>query len=288
MATSKVSITEGTGKNAATYSFSEDAATKEVQRVSLNESDGTDTGVSAKLGTLTETAPASDTASSGINGRLQRIAQRLTSLIALLPTALGANGGLKVEGVASGTAVPVSIADNTHVTFGAKADAKSTATDTTAVSAMSVWKQISASVQSLVTGTVLAAGSALIGRVAADATSATGGIPSTARLLSAAGTSGDATNVKNSAGRLYAIQGANVASAARYLKLYDSASAPTAGLGTPVKTIYLPANTAFAFDWPLGLTFSSGIGYTLVTGSADNSSSSVTAGDILALNLDYA
>ena len=41
------------------------------------------------LGAVNETAPASDTASSGLNGRLQRIAQRLTSLIALLPTSLG-------------------------------------------------------------------------------------------------------------------------------------------------------------------------------------------------------
>lgn len=40
-------------------------------------------------GAVTETAPASDTASSGLNGRLQRIAQRLSSLIALLPTSLG-------------------------------------------------------------------------------------------------------------------------------------------------------------------------------------------------------
>jgi hypothetical protein len=60
----------------------------------------------APIGSVTETAPASDTASSGLNGRLQRIAQRLTSLIALLPTALGAGGGLKVDG--SGTALPVS------------------------------------------------------------------------------------------------------------------------------------------------------------------------------------
>lgn len=44
---------------------------------------------SSGIGSLTETAPASDTASSGLNGRLQRIAQRLTSLIGLLPTALG-------------------------------------------------------------------------------------------------------------------------------------------------------------------------------------------------------
>jgi hypothetical protein len=43
----------------------------------------------------------------------------------------------------------VTLADNAHVTFGAQADAKSTATDTTAISAMSVWKQISASVQAV-------------------------------------------------------------------------------------------------------------------------------------------
>lgn len=43
----------------------------------------------ALIGALTETAPATDTASSGLNGRLQRIAQRLTSLIALVPASLG-------------------------------------------------------------------------------------------------------------------------------------------------------------------------------------------------------
>src|SRR4051812_7181237 len=41
------------------------------------------------IGSKTETAPASDTGSSGLNGRLQRVAQRLTSLIALLPTSIG-------------------------------------------------------------------------------------------------------------------------------------------------------------------------------------------------------
>ncbi len=44
---------------------------------------------SVLLGAVTETAPASDTASSGLNGRLQRVAQRITSLIALLPASLG-------------------------------------------------------------------------------------------------------------------------------------------------------------------------------------------------------
>lgn len=36
------------------------------------------------LGALDETAPATDTASSGANGRLQRIAQRLTSILSVL------------------------------------------------------------------------------------------------------------------------------------------------------------------------------------------------------------
>lgn len=44
----------------------------------------------ALVGPLTETAPVSDTASSGLNGRLQRIAQRLTSLIAVFSS--DANG----------------------------------------------------------------------------------------------------------------------------------------------------------------------------------------------------
>lgn len=46
-------------------------------------------GGGAGIGAVNETAPASDTASSGLNGRLQRIAQRITSLIALIPASLG-------------------------------------------------------------------------------------------------------------------------------------------------------------------------------------------------------
>lgn len=38
-------------------------------------------GLLASLGALTEAAPSTDTASAGLNGRLQRIAQRLTSLL---------------------------------------------------------------------------------------------------------------------------------------------------------------------------------------------------------------
>lgn len=65
-------------------------ATQPVSNVSLPLPAGaaTETTLDVRSGSLTEVAPATDTASSGLNGRLQRIAQRLTSLIALLPAAL--------------------------------------------------------------------------------------------------------------------------------------------------------------------------------------------------------
>lgn len=47
MATSKIAVTEGSGKNVATNSFSEDAVTKEVGRQVLNNSSGTEVGTSA-------------------------------------------------------------------------------------------------------------------------------------------------------------------------------------------------------------------------------------------------
>lgn len=70
-----------------------------------------------RVGALTETAPASDTASSGLNGRLQRIAQRLTSLIALLPASLGAKTSANSLAVALATDTfppPVIAASTNH------------------------------------------------------------------------------------------------------------------------------------------------------------------------------
>ena len=42
------------------------------------------TAAATLTGAVAETAPVTDTASSGLNGRLQRIAQRLTSLIGII------------------------------------------------------------------------------------------------------------------------------------------------------------------------------------------------------------
>lgn len=76
------------------------------------------TADSAAIGSVTETAPATDTASSGLNGRLQRIAQRLTSLIALLPASLGA----KVAAASLSVVQPSDVSYGAAVTLTRTAD----------------------------------------------------------------------------------------------------------------------------------------------------------------------
>jgi hypothetical protein len=179
-------------------------------QVIATEIDGSDTGIAAKLGPVTETAPTTDTASSGLNGRLQRIAQRLTTLIgstiavsgtfwqavqpvsgtfwqavqpvsgtfwqttqpvsaASLPLPTGAaleTGGnlATIAGAVTSSkmatkAASGDFADGAITTIGAKTDAANTATDTTSVSGISIWKQISKSVQAIATsiaGTITA------------------------------------------------------------------------------------------------------------------------------------
>lgn len=71
----------------------QDTANTSLSTIATNTGNGAtsanQTTELTRIGDVTETAPASDTGSSGLNGRLQRIAQRLTSLIALLPGSLG-------------------------------------------------------------------------------------------------------------------------------------------------------------------------------------------------------
>lgn len=110
----------------------------------------------------------------------------------------------------------------------------------------------------------------------------------TRRLSPPAGNS--ATLVKASPGWVFHINGYNIAAALRYLKLYNKDSLPTVGTDTPFLTLALAPSSAFKFDFPStnGLYFSTGIGYGMVTGVLDGDNTSITAGDILALNIVYA
>lgn len=112
---------------------------------------------------------------------------------------------------------------------------------------------------------------------------ATGGL-SLHRKLAAAST--NSTSVKGSAGQIYNIVVSNMTAAAKFLKLYDKATAPTVGTDTPVVTIPLQANSTSSIEWVNGMPFSVGIGYGLTGALADADTTALAANDVV-LNLGY-
>jgi hypothetical protein len=107
---------------------------------------------------------------------------------------------------------------------------------------------------------------------------------SVSRLLAANTT--NATSVKRAAGQVGGWYVFNAATSTRYLKLYDTASTPTAGSGTPLLTIPIPAGSAANVKFTQGLAFASGIGFTLTTGVADADTGVLSTNDVV-LNLLY-
>jgi hypothetical protein len=113
----------------------------------------------------------------------------------------------------------------------------------------------------------------------------------THRLLSAAAST-NATSVKVSAGNVHKVYGVSGNAAARYLKFYNKATAPTVGTDTPIFTFYIPPNTVnggqFSFDFGAQPHyFSTGIAYAMTTAAADADTGALTAGDVIAFNISY-
>lgn len=97
----------------------------------------------------------------------------------------------------------------------------------------------------------------------------------------------DATNIKASAGQLGWLVVTNLNASPAYIKFYNSASAPTNGSGTPVLRFMIPGDSnGFTVNLGAGAYFDTGIGFTLVTGIADNSSTNVASAEVL-VNLGY-
>lgn len=98
------------------------------------------------------------------------------------------------------------------------------------------------------------------------------------RVASAATT--NATSVKATPGRVYGIALANTSAAAKFVKLYNKASAPTVGTDTPVHTIALAAGQRVDLSWPVGMPFSTGIAYAITGAVADSDTTAVAANDV--------
>jgi hypothetical protein len=108
--------------------------------------------------------------------------------------------------------------------------------------------------------------------------------------LIAAGTT-NATLVSTRPGSVNGGCVSNVAAYAVFLKLYDSATIPTAGAGTPKMTIGIPAGFCgdlgnFGAGPVSGVPFAAGIGFTITKLSADNDTTVLVAGDAI-VNLFY-
>jgi hypothetical protein len=92
--------------------------------------------------------------------------------------------------------------------------------------------------------------------------------------------------VKATTGRIYGWHIINAAASARYVKIYDKATAPTQA-DTPVMTIEIAASGVDSGSSPVGIAFTNGIAARATTGLADNDTGAPTANDVL-VNVFYA
>jgi hypothetical protein len=100
----------------------------------------------------------------------------------------------------------------------------------------------------------------------------------------------NATVIRNVQAKLYVVSAIGLTSTVRYLKFYDSGVAPTVGTDVPVLTIPVPANTQGAgivIPFNIPIDFGNGLSFAITSGSADNDTGAVGAGDVI-VNLTYA
>lgn len=90
----------------------------------------------------------------------------------------------------------------------------------------------------------------------------------------------NAANLKGSAGQVFSVTANNTTAAAKFLRLYNKATAPTTGTDTPVVVLTVPANSSKEFAWPNGLQFGTGIGVACTGGGAVLDNTNTAAGDV--------
>lgn len=191
-------------------------------------------------------------------------------------------------------AISVGIGDGWLVTLGAKADAKSTATDTTAISLMQVLKEMSFMLQnpaalpanqSVNVNQIAGTGPLTAGLVDATpaASSASGDAASSCNILSGAST--NATNCKNAAGNFYGYEVYNTTTTIYYLRLYNTSSSPTCSSATGfIRSIPLiPAAAAGGSGGQISnqvvpVNYSTGVSYCITGGSSSTDNTNAATG----------
>ena len=119
----------------------------------------------------------------------------------------------------------------------------------------------------------LAAGTNAIGDVGVQYRANATGAANRYHFVAAATT--NAVNVKNAAGRLLGATFLNTTAAPIYVKLTNTAAAPTPGVTAIHMVIGIPANSSVSFTYEGGISFATGISFYTVTGAADANSTAV-------------
>ena len=190
--------------------------------------------------------------------------------------------------------VAITIAASTNRLFSVLADARyirvristafvggtvqAVATFSQRTTAFSVTNVQQATAASLNATAILAAGTAAVGDVGLQYRATAAGAASIRHFVSAAST--NATSVKATAGRVVGWNLANTTASWKYVKLHNTAAAPTAGTGV-VQTIPIPPNGLNVKSLGGGVGYSTGIGVTIVGGSADADATAVAVGDVV-------
>lgn len=103
--------------------------------------------------------------------------------------------------------------------------------------------------------------------------------PTASIVNSAATTNG--TSVKSTGGNIYSITASNTNAAARFLKLYNLATAPTVGTSAVALTIPIPANSVVNLNFgAYGMRFGTGIALAITGAAADSDTTAIGAGEV--------
>ncbi len=124
----------------------------------------------------------------------------------------------------------------------------------------------------------IGASTSLIGDVGQQYRANATGAASGTHIISAATT--NATIVKASAGRVLRWQFGNTSAVWQYVKLHNQTTLPTAGTGV-VRTIAIPPGGRADGGLEGGVALATGIGLTIVTGSADADATATTLGAVV-------
>jgi hypothetical protein len=266
LANGDVDVTEGSGLKVGTYTISEDAVTRHLQRVSLNSS----AGVAV---TVTDAAPS---------------ASDYGLVVGIHPDSQNANGQATMADsapvvIASDDPVAVSLA---LIDDAIKADDAAFTPATTKVM-MAGFQADEASTDSVDEGDAGAVRMTLDRKLIATIQPHTNGGLSVFRSLDL---DESEEEVKGSAGCLYKLRLTNRTTSARYVKLYNATAASVSvGTTTPIDTIVVPGGTSADLCTVVtesfggvGLTFDTALCLAATTGLADNDTGAPGANDVVA------